>query len=112
TVGLGSASALSPNFTVAADGSGTHTTVQAAITAAASGSARRYILIKPGSYRGSASLTGSTPITIYGADTDATKVVIVDNKSAASAGGTGSSATFTARANGFQAMNLTISNDF
>jgi pectinesterase len=111
TPGLGSASSFSPSFTVAADGSGTHTTVQAAIDAA-TGSARRYILVKPGTYRGSVSLTSSTPVTIYGADTDATKVVIVDNKSAGSAGGTNASATFTVRANGFQAMNLTISNDF
>jgi pectinesterase len=112
TAGLGDPSSFKPDFTVAADGSGTHTTVQAAVTAAASGSARRYILIKPGTYRGSVSLVGSTPITLYGSDLDASRVVIVDNKSAGSAGGTGGSATFTAKANGFQAMNLTISNDF
>jgi len=86
--------------------------VQAAVTAAASGSARRYILVKPGTYRGSVSLSGSTPITIYGADTDATKVVIVDNKSASSAGGTAQSSTFTSKAPGLQLMNLTVSNDF
>jgi len=40
---------IHPEFTVAADGSGTHPTIQAAINAAASGAARRYILIKPGS---------------------------------------------------------------
>ena len=112
TAGLGAASSFTANFTVAADGSGTHTTVQAALTAAASGTARRYILVKPGTYRGVVSITGSTPITLYGADTDATRVVIVNSNSAADAGGTGASATFTTKAAGFQLMNLTISNDF
>jgi pectinesterase len=112
TTGLGAASALTPNFTVAADGSGTHTTVQAALTAAASGSARRYILIKPGTYRGVVSISGSTPITLYGADADATRVVIVNSASAGDAGGTAQSSTFTSKAAGLQLMNLTISNDF
>ena len=100
------------NFTVAADGSGTHTSVQAALTAAASGSARRYILVKPGTYREVVSISGSTPITLYGADADATRVVIVNNRSAGDAGGTAQSATFTTKAAGMQLMNLTISNDF
>jgi len=112
TPGLGNASSFTANFTVAADGSGTHTTVQAAIDAAATGSARRYIAIKPGSYRGAVSYSGSTPITLYGLDADATKVVIVNNQSAESAGGTGKSATFTSKSNGLQLLNLTVSNDF
>ena len=112
TAGLGAASSFTPSFTVAADGSGTHTTVQAALTAAASGSARRYILIKPGTYRGVVSISGSTPITLYGADADATRVVIVNGESAGDAGGTAQSSTFTTKAAGLQLMNLTISNDF
>jgi pectinesterase len=112
TAGLGNASSFTPNFTVAADGSGTHTTVQAAINAANSGTARRYILIKPGSYRGVVSYTGSTPITLYGADSDATKVVIINSASAAAAGGTDKSATFTSKSAGLQLLNLTVSNDF
>ena len=112
TAGLGNASSFSPNFTVASDGSGTHTTVQAAINAAASGSARRYILIKPGSYRGVVSYSGATPITLYGLDADASKVVIVNNASAAAAGGTDKSATFTSKSNGLQLLNLTVSNDY
>ena len=60
TAGLGDASSLTPNFTVAADGSGTHTTVQAAL-GAATGSARRYILVKPGTYREQVSYSGTTP---------------------------------------------------
>jgi len=112
TAGLGSASAFTANFTVAADGSGTHTTVQAAINAAATGTARRYILIKPGSYRGAVSYSGSTPLTLYGLDSDASKVVIVNGESASSAGGTGKSATFTSKSSGLQLLNLTVSNDF
>ena len=96
---------------MASDGSGTHTTVQAALSAA-SGSARRYILVKPGTYRGTVSYSGSTPITLYAASTDATKVVIVNNKSAGDAGGTAQSATMTIKSAGFQMMNLTVSNDF
>ncbi|MEI9942506.1 MAG: pectinesterase family protein [Pseudomonadota bacterium] len=112
TAGLGSASAFTPDFTVAADGSGTHKTLQAAITAAGTGSARRYILIKPGSYREQVKYMGATPLTIYGADSDATHVVIVDNLSAATAGGTSKTATFMSSAPGLQLMNLTVSNDF
>jgi pectinesterase len=112
TAGLGNASAFIPNFTVASDGSGTHTSVQAAINAAASGSARRYILIKPGSYRGVVSYSSATPITLYGLDADASKVVIVNSASAADAGGTDKSATFTSKANGLQLLNLTVSNDY
>ena len=112
TAGLGAASSFTPNFTVASDGSGTHTSVQAAVTAAASGSTRRYILVKPGTYRGVVSLSGSTPITLYGADGDASRVVIVNSASSGDAGGTAQSSTFTSKAAGLQLMNLTISNDF
>lgn len=103
---------IEPDFTVAADGSGTHTTVQAAISAA-TGSERKYILIKPGTYRETVSIASTAPpLTLYGLDDDPSRVVIVDSKSADSSGGTSNSATFTARSRGFQALNLTISNDF
>jgi pectinesterase len=107
TPGLGDASAFTPDFTVAADGSGTHKTVQAALSAV-TGSARRYVLIKPGTYREMVSYSGSAPVTIYGADGDASQVVIIHNMSAAQ----GASQTFTAKSNGMQIMNLTLSNDF
>ena len=53
SAGLPPASSYTPTYTVAADGSGTHTTVQDAITAAngSGNSTRVYILVKPGSYR-------------------------------------------------------------
>lgn len=107
TAGLGSASAFTANYTVASDGSGTHTTVQAALNAV-SGSARRYILVKPGTYRETVTYSGSTPVTLYGASTDATQVVIVHNMPASA----GASQTVTAKSNGMQLMNLTLSNDF
>jgi pectinesterase len=134
TAGLPAASTLTPMFTVAADGSGTHTTVQAAITAAkaVAGGGRVNVLVKPGTYRELVCIDGSVPITLYGADSDATKVTIVFNNysgktvDAAAVNacsdptksnppkttyGTGDSTTVFVKAPGFQAMNLTISND-
>lgn len=107
TAGLGNASAFKADFTVAADGSGTHTTLQAAFNAV-SGAARRYILVKPGTYRGQVSYSGSTPVTLYGATADATEVVIINNKPASE----GASETLSVKSNEFQVMNLSLSNDF
>ena len=132
TTGIGDVSAFSPIYTVAGDGSGTHMTVQAAITAAATGgsTSRVYILVKPGTYREIVCVAKTTtPITLYGADDDASQVVIVyDNyaakvpdaganpcsppSSTATSYGTSASATFADLAPGFQAKNLTISNDY
>ncbi|HEX7452385.1 MAG TPA: pectinesterase family protein, partial [Polyangiaceae bacterium] len=78
----------------------------------ATGSARRYIQVKPGNYRGKVTYTGSTPLTIYSTDKDATRVVIVNSQSAADAGGTPKSATFMSSSPGLQLLNLTVSNDF
>ena len=112
TAGLGSAATFTPTTTVAADGSGSYKTVQAAINAA-SGTARQFILVKPGTYRELISIANNKPpITLYGADSDATKVVIVNDQTASSAGGTAQSATFSAKANGLSLLNLSISNDF
>ena len=122
TAGLGNASGFTPNFTVAADGSGTHTTVQAALNAA-TGSSRVYILVKPGTYREVVCVkSGSPPITLYSTNTDATQTTIVFNNEAASIGtanpcststtGTFATATVMVNANAFQAKNLTMSNDF
>jgi pectinesterase len=100
----------SPTYTVAADGSGDSTTVKGAL-AKATGSSRVNILVKAGTYREKINISGSTPITLYGADADASKVVIVYGDSNDSAGGTSQSATFTVTNPGFQAKNLTFSND-
>jgi pectinesterase len=100
----------SPTYTVAADGSGDSTTVKGALVKA-TGSSRVNILIKSGTYREKISISGSTPITLYGADADASKVVIAYGDSSDSAGGTPQSATFTVSNPGFQAKNLTFAND-
>jgi pectinesterase len=125
----------SPTYTVATDGSGTHTTVQAAITAAlaTTSTARVFILVKPGIYREllcvkPPSGVAATPITIYGADSDASKVKIVYNNGSgvtvtaentnacatpsSSPHGTSDSSTVIVSTRQFQAMNLTIANDF
>jgi pectinesterase len=132
TAGLAAASSFTPTYTVASDGSGNYTTVQAAIDAvtAAPAAARAYILVKPGTYTEVVCVKASTPITLYGAnDADATKVVITNANYATkaydtnynpckppSAGattyGTSASATFAVNAAGFQAKNLTISNTY
>jgi pectinesterase len=110
TAGLGDPAAFPGDLVVAADGSGTHRTVQAALTAA-TGTARRYILVRPGTYPEKVAINTATPITIYGTG-PATQVTIVAAQSANDAGGTAQSATMTVRNNNFQMMNLTVSNDF
>ncbi|MBX3624977.1 MAG: acyl-CoA thioesterase [Rhizobacter sp.] len=128
--GAGDVSTFSARYTVAADGTGTHSTVQAAINAA-SGTARVYIAIKPGTYRGVTCVPSSKPpITLYSTNTDASKTVLVYNnyagksKSSSTAAnpcnpqtgstsyGTIGSATFTVAARDFHAKNLTFANDF
>ena len=133
TAGLPAAASLTPMFTVAADGSGTHMTVQAAITAAkaVTGGARVYVLVKPGTYRELVCIDGTVPITLYGANTDATMVTIAFNNYSGktvdanvnacsnpttanppkTTYGTSDSTTLFVKAPGFQAMNLTIAND-
>lgn len=130
--GVGDVAGFQPSFIVAADGSGTHRTLQTALDAATArgGDARAYILVKPGVYRGQVCLKGAPPVTLYGLDADPAKVVIVDGKANGTpkakdavlnpcegrAGfdtyGTLASATFIAYADGFQAKNLTIANDY
>jgi len=130
TTGVGDVSTFAPAYTVAADGSGSHTTVQAAITAAtaAGGTSRIAILVKPGTYREVVCVPkGAPPITLYGAGSDASAVTIVyDNfagkpadgganpcsGASSTSYGTSGSATFAAFASGFQAKNLTFSNDY
>jgi pectinesterase len=131
TAGLPAASSYTPTYTVAADGSGSHTTVQAAIDAAnaSASTSRVYILVKPGAYRELVCVKGSVAITLYGADSDASTVTIAFNNyadkqvanqptnacaspgSSATFGTTGSS-TFFVSSSDFQAANLTIANDF
>ena len=127
TNGIGDVSAFTPMFVVSADGTGTHTTVQAAITAArlvtTTTCARIYILVRPGIYRATVTVpnkASAPPITLYSSDPDASHTVIVFNNAAltippvagAAALGTSGSATFTNSSTSFQAKNLTFSNDY
>ncbi|GAB4063375.1 pectinesterase family protein [Uliginosibacterium sediminicola] len=133
TGGVGSVSGFSAKYTVAADGSGTHKTVQAAITAAvnAGGSSRIYIAVKAGTYREVVCVpSAAPPITLYSSNSDASKTVIVYNNAnpkpkssgtsanactpnaSATTYGTAGSATFSAFSAGFRAKNISISNDY
>jgi pectinesterase len=131
TNGIGDVSSFTATFTVAASG-GTHTTVQAAIDAAvaAGGTSRVYIRMMPGTYREQVCIKGAPPITLYSTDSDASKVVIVNNhyngeakttgvalnscegRSSNNTYGTSGSTTFLVYSDGFQAKNVTFSNDF
>lgn len=130
--GIGDVASFKPTFTVAADGSGTHKTVQAAMDAvtAKGGKDRIYVLVKPGTYREQVCLKDTAPVTLYGQDSDARKVVIVHDKAngspkpkeqvlnvcegrgGADSYGTSGSTTLLAYADGFQAKNITIANDY
>jgi pectinesterase len=133
TSGVGDPSSFTPNFTVAADGSGTHTTLQAALTAVAanssSPSARAFILVKPGVYREVVCVDVPQRVTIYGADSDASAVNIVfgNNASKAVGGsinscvppapgsttyGPSGSATLAIKSDRVQLKNLTVTNDY
>ncbi|MGC4091203.1 MAG: pectinesterase family protein [Polyangiaceae bacterium] len=123
--GIGDVSKIVPTFTVAADGSGTHTKLQAAIDEAVflAQCPRAYIRLVAGTYRETVripSKTSAPPITIYSTESDASKTVIVKNYSASGsptgeviAPGPSGSATFTQNSlAGFQAKNITIANDY
>jgi len=119
TNGIGDVTTFTPMFTVSADGAGTHTTIAAAITAARLVSnttcTRVYILVKPGTYRATATIlnkTSAPPITLYSTDPDASHTVIVFNNPAGATLGTSGSATFTNSSLNFQAKNLTFANDY
>jgi pectinesterase len=130
--GIGDVATFTPTCVVAQDGSGTHATLQAALDAvmARGGAERAYVLVKPGTYRGQAWLKDAPPVTLYGLDADPARVVIVDGKANGTrkapdvalspcedrvgfdSYGTFASATMLAYADGFQAKNLTIANDY
>jgi pectinesterase len=100
-------------LTVAADGSATYKTVQAAVNAVPANNASRVtITIKAGTYRESVVIPSNKPyITFEGLGADASKTVIVNNKPASTAGTTGS-ATVYVQAKEFYGKNLTFSNDY
>ncbi|MFG2592184.1 pectinesterase family protein [Streptomyces sp. NPDC048438] len=99
--------------TVAADGTGTYRTVQAAVNAVGSGNASRVtITIKPGTYREQVTIPADKPfITLKGLGDSPDDVVIVNNRNAGDYG-TAGSATLVALGHDFDATGLTLSNDF
>ncbi|WP_405455353.1 pectinesterase family protein [Streptomyces sp. NBC_00101] len=99
--------------TVAADGTGTYTTVQAAVDAVGTGNASRVVItIKPGTYRQTVNIPATKPyITLQGTGDSPDDVVIVGNRNAGTYGTSGS-ATVVALGHDFTATNLTMSNDF
>lgn len=94
---------------VAADGSGDFYSIQKALdTAPADGA---LLLIAPGTYRETISITKPN-IELRGSNADASKTVIVFDKSAGTSGGTLHSATAEIRGDNFRAENLTFANDW
>ena len=103
-------SASAATITVAADGSGTYTTIQAAVKAASAGTV---INVKKGTYPGQVVLAASkSGVTIQGATGVATDVVITGNVSQAAAGSANGSATVLNQAKDTTVKNLTIANTF
>ncbi|MFI5909877.1 pectinesterase family protein [Dactylosporangium sp. NPDC051541] len=100
--------------TVAADGSGTYKTVQAAIDAVpANNTTRRVITIKAGTYREIVTIPSNKPyVTLQGLGSGPSNTVIVNNHSSAGGYGTSGSATVFVEAHDFAATNLTMSNDY
>ncbi|MFC8848993.1 MULTISPECIES: pectinesterase family protein [unclassified Micromonospora] len=99
--------------TVAADGTGTYRTVQAAINAVpANNSSRVTITIKPGTYREVVTVPANKPhITLRGLGSSPSNTVLVYSNYAATHGTFNSASMFVYGAN-FVAENLTISNDY
>lgn len=133
--GLGDPSLFRPTYTVAADGTGTHLSIQAALNDVANDSmdtgatdtSRIYILVKPGTYREFVCVNVPRPVTLYGTSVDASLIQIVfDNHAGAAAdagvnpcttpagtsAGPAGSATFAVTSNNMELKNLTIANDF
>ena len=130
---LDGAQAWQPTWVVAADGSGTHRTVQAAVDAVPArhrSDQRHYIEVRPGTYRETVCVLDKAPITLYGRAADAGAVIIVEGnyngKAKAAHGqqanachpngagatyGTSGSATFAVFSDAFHAKNLSFVND-
>lgn len=114
------AAAAATTLTVAKDGSGQYSTVQAAVNAVpANNPSRVVIAVKPGTYRETVKVPSNKPhVTIQGTGGSRKDTVIVYNNAAGTPKpgggtyGTGGSATVAVEADDFQARNLTISNDF
>jgi polygalacturonase len=94
---------------VAADGTGDFYSIQRALDAAPKTGA--LVLVAPGTYR-EVLAVDKPNIQIRSADTDASKTVVVNDRSAGANGGTLHSATVNVTADNFLAENITFQNDF
>ncbi|WP_189215320.1 MULTISPECIES: pectinesterase family protein [Streptomyces] len=121
TIGTTAAAASATTLTVAKDGSGQYTTVQAAVNAVpANNPSRVVIAVRPGTYRELVKVPSNKPhVTIRGTGGSRNDTVIVYNNAAGTQKpdgsgtyGTSGSATVAVEADDFQARNLTITNDF
>ncbi|MEU7556720.1 pectinesterase family protein [Streptomyces eurythermus] len=115
------AEAAATTLTVAKDGSGQYTTVQAAVNAVPANNASRVVIaVKPGTYRETVKVPSNKPhVTIQGTGASRKDTVIVYNNASGTPKpdgsgtyGTGGSATVAVEADDFQARNLSITNDF
>ncbi|MFI9171713.1 pectinesterase family protein [Streptomyces lincolnensis] len=112
--------AAATTLTVAKDGTGQYSTVQAAVNAVpANNPSRVVIAVKPGTYRELVKVPSNKPhVTIQGTGGSRKDTTIVYNnasgtpKPGGGTYGTGGSATVAVEADDFQARNLTVSNDF
>jgi pectinesterase len=109
TVAIARPAAAATTITVAADGSGNYTTIQAALAKAVSGDT---ISVKAGTYHGQVSIpAGKSGITIKGATGTATDVVITGNTPQGSSGASGSATVLNLAAN-TSITGLTIANTY
>ncbi|MEV0895608.1 pectinesterase family protein [Actinoplanes sp. NPDC049802] len=109
-----------PDLTVATDGSGDHTGIQAAIDAAPAGATVPYVIgVRPGAYHGQVIVPATkTMIELRGLGRRPDDVVIADDrangtpKPGGGTWGTSGSASVTVDGAGFRATNLTFANLF
>ena len=114
---LGSAHAQTYNTTVAADGTGNFTTVQAAINAAPTAGTTVYtIFIKNGRYREKINIPANKPFLQLVGQSVANTILTYDDGASTLVGGvalgTQNSASFTVNAPDFSALNITFENTF
>ncbi|MFJ2234280.1 pectinesterase family protein [Streptomyces sp. NPDC087859] len=121
TVTAATKAAAATTLTVAKDGSGQYSTVQAAVNAVPANNPSRVVIsVKPGTYRELVKVPSNKPhVTIQGSGASRKDTVIVYNNASGTPKpdgsgtyGTGGSATVAVEADDFQARNLTVSNDF
>ncbi|MCH7232392.1 pectinesterase family protein [Glycomyces sp. L485] len=114
--GGGGGGGVEADLVVASDGSGTHTSVQAAVNSASSGFT---ILIRSGTYKGNVTVPSSkTGLTFVGETGNAADVVITDDRCASCNNGSGGtwgttgSASVTLNGGDFTAQDLTFENSY